>query len=82
MMTRFMGADELRQVMLIASWEPHNLAQRLMIDPRVVSRWMSGSRSIPPSVAMWMREVDRWNRANYHPQGWHAIRRMTEGNSE
>jgi hypothetical protein len=51
-----------------------------MIDPRVVSRWMSGSRGIPPSVALWMREVDRWNRANYHPQGWHAIQRITEGN--
>ena len=65
-----MTPDELQTTLDVLGWSKRGLAAFLVADDRLIRRWGTDERSIPPDVATWLRKLAAAHRANPAPEGW------------
>lgn len=70
-----MTPARLRECLALLRWSQLGLADILGYDPRLVRRWASGARPVPPDVAAWIERA-----AAFHAPLWAAMDAWRAGN--
>jgi hypothetical protein len=60
-------AEQFRDLLEDLGISDTKLVQLFDADPRLVRRWRSGARPVPPDVIGWLESLARWMGANPPP---------------
>ena len=69
-----MTGQELAVCLDILRWSGRTLAREIGWDQKMVVRWLSGLGWVPPDVAVWLRKLADFHRANPFPRQPKRIR--------
>lgn len=62
-----MTPETVRAIMDRVGWSDRKLAELLDVTRTRVQRWRNGYSAVPPAIAAWMEEADRWFAAHPAP---------------